>query len=249
MPICGPCSISSRDCLYSGETQQSQQSQKSKSSPAVSLASKRGTSIPQTIPEAPLQLVPQAQAYPSPRNLYPSPVEAQQPAPSPVPLAEAYQYAYSPDTVASELLTTDMASNRWLDLLATDAAQADAGFSLAPTPTPEDSVSNTGHEVRAIGTENQPISGSVTIPAPPANAASERHAWSLDRDIVLTNQECVLFRTFAERASLWVSGRNSVFANLPITDRRRAQLDLFDPFKLFSTYATRLAVSVSPHSR
>lgn len=141
-------------------------------------------------------------AGPSPRNLYPSPVEVPQlplpppppPPPSTIPLAEAYQYAYSPDTVASELLTTDMASNRWLDLLATDAAQADAGFSLAPSPAPEDSVSNTGHESQPIGTENQPISGSVSIPAPLANQAAERHAWSLNRDIVLVSAN-VIFAT------------------------------------------------------
>ncbi|KAK6085983.1 hypothetical protein SCUP234_01382 [Seiridium cupressi] len=147
---------------------------------------------------------PAAPTNPSPRNLYPSPVEVpQHPTPS-VTLAEAYHYAYSPDTVASELLTTDMASNRWLDLLATDAAQADAGFSLAASPAPEDSVSNAGAlEARAIGTENQPISGAVSIPAPLAHAATERHAWSLDRNIQLTSQEAVLFRTFAERASLW----------------------------------------------
>ncbi|KAK9420792.1 hypothetical protein SUNI508_00883 [Seiridium unicorne] len=224
VPICGPCAISSRDCVYADgpSRQEVQQDQQSKSSPTVNLTSRRGINIPATIPEA-APPPPAAPTNPSPRNLYPSPVEVpQHPTPS-VTLAEAYHYAYSPDTVASELLTTDMASNRWLDLLATDAAQADAGFSLAASPAPEDSVSNAGAlEARAIGTENQPISGAVSIPAPLAHAATERHAWSLDRNIQLTSQEAVLFRTFAERASLW--------------------LDLFDPLQRFSTYATRLAL-------
>ncbi|KAF7515748.1 hypothetical protein G7054_g14427 [Neopestalotiopsis clavispora] len=196
-----------RDCVYgdqgpspSSDGQPSQQVKQSPvtqpaktSSPTLTFSSRREVDIPRTIPEIPPHsAIPPA--GPSPRNLYPSPVDVplQQPQPPPpppppstIPLAEAYQYAYSPDTVASELLTTDMASNRWLDLLATDAAQADAGFSLAPSPAPEDSVSNTGHESQPIGTENQPISGSVSIPAPLANQAVERHAWSLNRDIVL----------------------------------------------------------------
>jgi hypothetical protein len=215
VPVCGPCSISSRDCVYgdqgpspSSDGQPSQQVKQSPatqpaktSSPTLTFSSRREVDIPRTIPEIPPHsAIPPA--GPSPRNLYPSPVDVplQQPQPPPpppppstIPLAEAYQYAYSPDTVASELLTTDMASNRWLDLLATDAAQADAGFSLAPSPAPEDSVSNTGHESQPIGTENQPISGSVSIPAPLANQAVERHAWSLNRDIVLVSIKSIQY--------------------------------------------------------
>lgn len=201
VPTCGPCSISSRDCVYA-ETQQPSQTQQSKSPAATGVPSRREVSVPVTIPEAPPR--PTSLTNPDPRTLYPSPIEPPRPPSTSVSLAEAYQYAYSPDTVASELLTTDMASNRWLDLLTTDAAQAGAGFSLAPSPAPEDSVSNAGREARTIGTENQPISGAVTMPAPPVNAASERHAWSLSSDIVLSGREAILFRTFAERASLWV---------------------------------------------
>ena len=125
-------------------------------------------------------------------------------------IAEAYHYAQSPDTVASEQLTADMASNRWLDLLATDAAQADANFSLAPSPAPfeEDSSSSvsqaTHAESRPIGTENQPIAGDVAAVTPSLVGNFERHAWSLDQDIKLTSEEAYLFRVFAERASQWV---------------------------------------------
>ncbi|KAH6657057.1 hypothetical protein BKA67DRAFT_554111 [Truncatella angustata] len=225
-PSCGPCSISSRDCLYADgdgpiHIQSNKLSQQIEASPPTNPSLRKEMNIPQTALEAPSQPVPLA--LPSPHSLYPSPVHVPRAAPVSIPLADAYQYAYSPDTVASELLTTDMASNRWLDLLATDAAQADSGFSMAPSPAPDDSTSQAGSsEVRAIGTENQPIAGTVRIPAPSANAASERHAWSLNRDLVLTSQEAVLFRTFAERASLW--------------------MDLFDPLKHFSTYAIRLAL-------
>ncbi|CAJ2507402.1 Uu.00g085880.m01.CDS01 [Anthostomella pinea] len=150
------------------------------------------------------------------------------PAPLLMPIAETYHYAQSPDTVASEQLTADMASNRWLDLLATDAAQADANFSLAPSPAPfeDNSPSPTGQatpaEARPIGTENQPIAVAVTAAPPALVGTSERHAWSLDQDIKLTSEEAYLFRVFAERASQW--------------------LDLFDPQKHFSTHAIRLAL-------
>ncbi|KAK8001292.1 hypothetical protein PG991_013514 [Apiospora marii] len=149
------------------------------------------------------------------------------PAPSLMAIAETYHYAHSPDTVASEQLTADMASNRWLDLLATDAAQADANFSLAPSPAPfeDDSSSSASHphaESRPIGTENQPIAGEDTTGAPALVGTFEKHAWSLDQDVKLTSEEANLFRVFAERASQW--------------------LDLFDPHKHFSTHAIRLAL-------
>lgn len=135
-------------------------------------------------------------------------------------ITETYQYAHSPDTVASEQLTADMASNRWLDLLATDAAQADANFSLAPSPAPfeDDSSSSASHphaESRPIGTENQPIAGEVTAGAPALVGTFERHAWSLDQDVKLTSEEANLFRVFAERASQWVCANHCGGPKIP----------------------------------
>jgi hypothetical protein len=44
--------------------------------------------------------------------------------------------AYSPaNTASSDLLTADLASVRWLDLLAADAIQANKGYSRAPSPS------------------------------------------------------------------------------------------------------------------
>ena len=73
---------------------------------------------------------------------------------------------------------------------------------------------------------------------------SERHAWQVEQDIVLKNNEIVLFRFFAEKASLWVCpNKSSLFIGaLRLTP---SQLDLFDPFKHFGTYAVRLAVSLT----
>lgn len=131
--------------------------------------------------------------------------------PGAVPLTDPYNYAYSPDTVASELLTADLATTRWLDLLATDAAQADpGGFSLAPSPAPEDSVSNPAlEEPRNLGTTGSSGINALLNPDSAAAVASERHAWQVEQDIVLKNSEIILFRFFAEKASLWVCPNKS----------------------------------------
>ncbi|KAK8029597.1 hypothetical protein PG993_010888 [Apiospora rasikravindrae] len=245
LPTCGPCSIASRACVYSEEASRNpaasrQYSQASSIDPSLSSAGPAASSG-RALPERrvsisnPFQMLAEAASSSSPHPpAAPAPIPAAAaphsgpPASSLMTIAESYQYAHSPDTVASEQLTADMASNRWLDLLATDAAQADANFSLAPSPAPfeEDSSSSASHthaESRPIGTENQPIAtGDVATAVPALVGTFERHAWSLDQDIKLTSEEAYLFRVFAERASQW--------------------LDLFDPHKHFSTHAIRLAL-------
>lgn len=149
------------------------------------------------------------------------------------------QYVYSPDTVASELLTADLASTRWLDLLAFDASQADKGFSLAPTrhASPADGVDNLQDACRGDFQENRP-QGAVSSERAAGgempqtgravqqgvDAAPENYAWQLEEDVHLQDDEIVLFRSFAEHVALW--------------------MDLCDPLKHFATQATRLAVSL-----
>ncbi|KAK8062728.1 fungal transcriptional regulatory protein [Apiospora hydei] len=224
LPTCGPCSIASRACVYSEEASRNpaaprQYSQASSIDPSLSAGSASGLALPErreSISNPFHMLAEAASSSPHPPRPVPAPASipassphAGPPAPSLMTIAESYQYARSPDTVASEQLTADMASNRWLDLLATDAAQADANFSLAPSPAPfeEDSSSSASHthaESRPIGTENQPIAGGdVTTTVPSLVGTFERHAWSLDQDIKLTSEEAYLFRVFAERASQW----------------------------------------------
>ncbi|TDZ32017.1 D-erythrulose-4-phosphate isomerase 1 [Colletotrichum spinosum] len=125
-------------------------------------------------------------------------------------------YSYSPENVASELWTTDLASTRWLGLLATDAAQADSGFSLAPSPAPEDDEQRRGPAAHGPPDATNMQSRLTSL------SDSERKTWQADRYITLTNHEAVLFRHFTERSSRW--------------------LDFLDPDKLFSTYAVRLAL-------
>lgn len=143
-------------------------------------------------------------------------------------------YSYSPDTINSEFLTADLASNRWLDLLATDAAEADKEFSLAPTRntspvTDENGAESVSQTLQTYAPQIQatPIQAVGTASSSEAvhdgtGIAAEQYNWQLDQDISIRDHEAELFRTFAERAALW--------------------LDLFDPHKHFSTHATRLAV-------
>lgn len=152
----------------------------------------------------------------------------------------------TPDTILSEYLTTGLASTRWLDLLATDAAQADKSFSLPPTrhPSPapgdlnfEHNTSQTSPQgfntaapqhpaqtglLHSGGSDLQALDRAVPDDDDAAAGGSERHAWQLEQNIYLQDYEVDLFRTFAERAAQW--------------------LDVFDPLKHFSTHATRLAV-------
>ena len=122
------------------------------------------------------------------------------------------------NTISSEFLTADLASVRWLDLLAGDAEQANRGFTRPSSPVPEH-LDNLGFEARARirANSDQNFPGRLK-----GLTASEGHSWQLDKDIVLEDHEVSIFRNFVEHSALW--------------------LDLFDPHKHFSIYTTRLAL-------
>lgn len=206
MPTCGACSISNRECVY-GIEEDSSQTSKIKASPRTSVSSETPTNVSTSIVSKAESQVPSA-AGPSSLSSYSSAAEASQPQTF-VSRSEAYPRLcsrYSPDTIVSEqLLTADRASTKWLDLLATDAAQADSSFFLAPSPVPEDSVSNVGCEERrhsGVDSQTGPVARPLAKPA--AERVFEKHAWQLDKDIVLQNREATLFRMFTERVALWV---------------------------------------------
>lgn len=95
---------------------------------------------------------------------------------------------------SSETVTPDVngdhASTQWLNLLATDAAQAGNGFSL-----PSSARSRTGHFHDRTSTPTHLYSPHIT----------ERQAWQADADIVLSKPEAALFRRFTERIAASVS--------------------------------------------
>lgn len=229
-PICGPCSISARDCVYPssenavrGETPRRRTQSTSNSEARLERPSPNIPPQPDIPPASTIET-----------SVLTQQAEAVEPAYSPsadiqVPhihhaLEDEQQvhFAYSPDTIASDLLTADLASTRWLDLLSYDAAQADKTFSLAPTrccspvlaeQIPAEAVIQPDTILQSAASRVNESNGPVT----------EQHSWQLSHDILLQSNEASLFRTFVEHAASW--------------------LDLCDPQKHFSTYATRLAVS------
>ncbi|KAF3935813.1 hypothetical protein ABW19_dt0205146 [Dactylella cylindrospora] len=142
---------------------------------------------------------------------------------------------------SSNLISAELASIRWLGLLAADAAQSEPNFSLEPFLNSEDSISGrlALQQAAASGQEGyQPGAGldghtpggsgyrdldqllyAVDVQA---NPSSERKLWQSPERIKLTEQEIPAFRNFVENVSSWI--------------------DLFDPLKHFSTLIPRLAL-------
>jgi hypothetical protein len=106
------------------------------------------------------------------------------------------------DTVGSEFLTADLASVWWLDLLAADALQANRAFSRAPSPSADPS-SQPLADWRPIELPNFTDRNGIAESGVFVHA--ERHAWQLEKDIVLKDFETIIFRNFVERAALWAS--------------------------------------------
>lgn len=135
-------------------------------------------------------------------------------------------FPFSPDTdsIRSDLWNADIASTRWLDLLAHDAALADKTFSLAPTrcPSPVSSQLQPGQPSVASAAIIQASISRIT--SEPDIVANERRFWQLDHDIPLQPHETHLFRAFVEHSASW--------------------LDVCDAKKHFSAHASRLAVRV-----
>ena len=227
--MCGPCSISTRDCVWPDDKL------RALGDAAEALAPDQhhpsiliGSSGPHSFSVSPvLQRNSGLDSLPQ-RGLSPEALDAGgstsgfgQPLLPSATLGDTYRVDNSPsNTTASELWTSDFASTRWLDLLATDAA--DGGFSLDTGPAIEaespDDIS--GADVGPLGPGDRVLLEPPTRPA--SSKAKERSSWQVDRDIVLSPHDAMLLRNFAERSARW--------------------LDLLDQQQQFSTYAIRLAL-------
>lgn len=162
-------------------------------------------------------------ALPTPTSGYPSVGQAQLTSHTPGGLAPSLtqldeggyiQSGFSPATITSELLTADLATSRWFDLLAADAAQGDDSFPFVPT--------RQGSPIPQVVSRVQPYTD-ISVTANDAGTPHLTHQpWQLDSDITLEDNEARLFRTFADHVASW--------------------LDLFDADRNFSTRATRLAM-------
>lgn len=253
--MCGPCTISSRPCVWPDEESQpprqpesqpigagpqilpppttnglsglvNQVTESTASSVSPGVASHSTASlIQQPLGNSPH--VPQQPPVADPGRT----VAQQHPSPAGIALQSPMKIGYSPDTVSSELWTADFASTRWLDLLTNDAAQADSGFSLsvAPSPTPGDE----GERGNGAGTKTPTPAAVQSAPALPINShirpPDNPTASDLERKTWQADVDVTLTNHEA--------GLLRHFA-----DRCARWLDLFDSQKLFSTYAVRLAL-------
>lgn len=120
----------------------------------------------------------------------------------PTPENASHLSAYSPNgTVTSELLTADLASIRWLDLLANDALEANRGFSRTSSPVNESQLQAFG-----LGAPLElPNLGVRFGEHDPTNARGISEPWQLGTDIGLKDFETLILRNFVDRAALWVS--------------------------------------------
>lgn len=131
----------------------------------------------------------------------------------------------SPQSISSQTWSANFASIRWLDLLANDAVQADNNYPLATGLLLPDGQTRAAVPVQnnALFVHASPalLNGQAQLPEN-LDPELERTAWQSVGDVVLSAHEARLFRHFADRCALW--------------------LDVLDPYKLFSSYAIRLAI-------
>ncbi|KAJ4156061.1 hypothetical protein LMH87_001275 [Akanthomyces muscarius] len=231
-PICGPCSISSRQCAFPQALD--------------AIASETSDTPAQCAPRRTSRVVNGSQqddesGQEHQETASPSPSETQQtgtsnsysahivqvlpPSDEQLTVQDGSGFICSPQSTYSDSWSANFASIRWLDLLANDAVQADYNSSLAtglvlpdgPTQgaRPSQTASIFVHVSPAL------LNGQAQLPEN-LDPEVERTAWQSVGDVILSAHEAKLFRHFADRCASW--------------------LDVFDPQKLFSNYATRLAI-------
>ncbi|KAL4977574.1 hypothetical protein BDW66DRAFT_165476 [Aspergillus desertorum] len=197
-PRCGPCTNSDRDCIYPGDTRQTASATAGVPSPASNSSRIQNLLCsPHSAPRGPVALTLDydATSGPSPEthNILDPELVALYPDTRPPEYPGSLQAI--PSAQSSESLTPDVnvdhASARWLNLLATDAAQA-GDFSL-PSSAPRSRLS------RGPVSHYHDRAGTAQLYSP---QLSERQAWQADSDIALSKHEAALSRRFAERIAL-----------------------------------------------
>ncbi|OAA53314.1 Fungal transcriptional regulatory protein [Cordyceps fumosorosea ARSEF 2679] len=237
-PVCGPCSISDRQCAFPengsatvSASVTSAQSTPVRGQPTVVGGNHRQPESAQERQPETSSLSPAPARQPDVSNDYGSHVGQALPAAGEEQLASAQGdggFICSPQSISSESWSANFASIRWLDLLASDAVQADNGYPAlanglllaadgqAPAP-------RLPHQATPILVHVSPalLNGQAQLPDD-LDPELERTAWQSGGDVELSAHEATLFRHFADRCASW--------------------LDVFDPRRLFSSYAIRLAI-------
>ncbi|KAL4946429.1 hypothetical protein BDV06DRAFT_234033 [Aspergillus oleicola] len=240
-PRCGSCTNSNRDCIYAGDARDTATTPATPSTATATATTSASNSSriqnilcsPHSAPPGPVAPTLDYDATSGPsletHNILDPELVALYPNTRPQPtIPEVYDGSLqstisvqSPETLTPDV-NSDNATTKWLNLLATDAAQAGNGFSLPSSSGSSASASQSRLSRGSVSLQDHATTHTST-PAqfyPPHIA--ERHAWQADSDIALSNHEAALFRNFADRIA--------------------QPLDLFDPHRHFSNYATRLAL-------
>ncbi|KAL6230387.1 hypothetical protein BDW75DRAFT_73656 [Aspergillus navahoensis] len=197
-PRCGPCTNSDRDCIYPGDGRRAASDKASLSSPASkSSGIQHILCSPHSARPGPVAptLDYDSTSGPSPEthNILDPELVARYPDTRPPDYSGSLQAI--PSAQSSESVTPDVnldhASARWLNLLASDAAQA-GEFSL-PSSAPRSRLGRGSVSHRHDHTGTTQLCSSQL---------SERQAWQADSDLALSKHEAVLFRRFAECIAL-----------------------------------------------
>lgn len=229
-PICGQCFTQTRACIFP-QVDEQPEAQLGTGTSSQALTGRNASDSPRsilTVATAQELAANQASECPYPQYdlvpSYPQNVGVHNPHRSQTFESEQQlKFTSSPDTeaITSDLWSADVASTRWLDLLAHDAALADKTFSLAPTRCPSPVTSQPQQSTTPV------TIAQASLPAATSEsniAGNERQSWQLDHDISLQAHEIGLLRAFIEHSASW--------------------LDVCDAQKHFSTHASRLAVGV-----
>ncbi|ATY66318.1 Fungal transcriptional regulatory [Cordyceps militaris] len=218
-PACGPCSVSDRRCIFPRDSGTASASETS------AQCMPRGNSS-QEHQEAEPSPTPPTPTPPRVSNGFGSHIgQALPTAEEQLNVQSDGGFICSPQSISSETWSANFASIRWLDLLANDAVQADNNYPLATGLLLPDGQTRAAVPVQnnALFVHVSPalLNGQAQLPEN-LDPELERTAWQSVGDVVLSAHEARLFRHFADRCALW--------------------LDVLDPYKLFSSYAIRLAI-------
>ena len=177
-PKCGDCTISDRDCVWPDAQQASGDCEPASAGLSVSFETVSSNS---TLGRSSLGSLQEEDCLNVP--LFNPALAGQHP---------GQTIVTSPsNTVGSDFLTADLASIRWLDLLAADAEQANRGFSRAPSPSVEVPFENNRPFASSNASNNGRIgsilSGSSEIPP-----SLGTFPWRLANDIILKDFESII---------------------------------------------------------
>ena len=183
-PQCGSCVLSDRICVWPGST------------PPEQVAEEKASILHAIDPVLIAQSEDRARGSRHENEVsFASPVQS---------MANAVNAISPSNTVYSDQFTADVASIRWLDLLAADAVHANKGFSRVTSRAASPSGTMSPRTLQAERFPNRTEIRKTLEDESARLNGIEKDSWQLNRDIVLKDFEIPIFRNFVDHASLWV---------------------------------------------